>query len=33
MDKLIEEMTRSRALISTAGLRPTSEGVRVRRSS
>jgi hypothetical protein len=30
MGKLIEEMTRSGALISTAGLRPTSEGVRVR---
>lgn len=28
MGKLIEEMTRSGALISTAGLRPTSEGVR-----
>jgi hypothetical protein len=31
MGKLIEEMTRSGALISTAGLRPTSEGVRVRQ--
>jgi hypothetical protein len=30
MGKLIEEMTRSGQLISTAGLRPTSEGVRVR---
>lgn len=30
MGKLIEELTRSGALISTAGLRPTSEGVRVR---
>ena len=30
MGKLIEEMTRSAQLISTAGLRPTSEGVRVR---
>jgi hypothetical protein len=30
MGKLIEEMIRSGALISTAGLRPTSEGVRVR---
>jgi hypothetical protein len=30
MGELIEEMTRSGALISTAGLRPTSEGVRVR---
>lgn len=30
MGKLIEEMTRSGQLISTAGLRPTAEGVRVR---
>jgi hypothetical protein len=30
MGKLIEEMTRSGQLVSTAGLRPTSEGVRVR---
>jgi hypothetical protein len=30
MGKLIEELTRSGRLISTAGLRPTSEGVRVR---
>ena len=30
MGKLIEEMTRSGKLVSTAGLRPTSEGVRVR---
>ncbi len=30
MGKLIEEMTRSGELVSTAGLRPTSEGVRVR---
>lgn len=30
MGKLIEEMTESGALVSTAGLRPTSEGVRVR---
>ena len=30
MGKLIDEMTRSGALVSTAGLRPTSEGVRVR---
>ena len=30
MGKLIEEMTRSGTLVSTAGLRPTSEGVRVR---
>jgi hypothetical protein len=30
MGKLIEEMTREGALISTAGLRPTAEGVRVR---
>jgi len=30
MGKLIEEMTRNGALISTAGLRPTAEGVRIR---
>jgi len=30
MGKLIEEMTKTGVLISTAGLRPTSEGVRVR---
>ena len=30
MGKLIEEMTREGALITTAGLRPTAEGVRVR---
>ena len=30
MGKLIEEMTRSKKLVSTAGLRPTSEGFRVR---
>jgi hypothetical protein len=30
MGKLIEELTRTGALISTAGLRPTAEGVRVR---
>ncbi len=30
MGKLIEEMTREGALIRTAGLRPTSEGARVR---
>ena len=30
MGKLIEEMTREGVLISTAGLRPTAEGVRVR---
>jgi hypothetical protein len=32
MVKLIEELTRTGALVSTAGLRPTSEGVRVRLS-
>jgi hypothetical protein len=32
MGKLIEEMTRAGALVSTAGLRPMSEGVRVRLS-
>jgi len=31
MGKLIEEMTRRGALIRTAGLRPTAEGVRVRQ--
>jgi hypothetical protein len=31
MGKLIEEMTRSGALVGTAGLRPTAEGVRVRQ--
>jgi hypothetical protein len=30
MGKLIEEMTQSGALVSTAGLAPTKEGVRVR---
>ena len=30
MGKLIEEMTREGVLVSTAGLRPTAEGVRVR---
>ena len=30
MGKLIEELTRTGQLITTAGLRPTSEGVRVR---
>jgi hypothetical protein len=30
MGKLIEELTRAGQLISTAGLRPTAEGVRVR---
>ena len=30
MGKLIEEMTRTGKLVSTAGLRPTAEGVRVR---
>jgi hypothetical protein len=30
MGTLIEEMTRAGVLLSTAGLRPTSEGVRVR---
>jgi len=32
MGKLIEEMTRSGALLDTAGLTPTSQGVRVRLS-
>ena len=31
MGKLVEEMTREGALISTAGLRPTAEGIRVRQ--
>lgn len=30
MGKLIDEMTRNGVLINTAGLRPTTEGVRVR---
>ena len=30
MGQLIEELTRGGHLVSTAGLRPTSEGVRVR---
>jgi len=30
MGKLIEEMTREGTLVHTAGLRPTSEGARVR---
>ena len=30
MGKLIEELTQAGSLIRTAGLRPTSEGVRVR---
>jgi hypothetical protein len=30
MGQLIEEMTRTGSLVSTAGLRPTKEGVRVR---
>ena len=30
MGKLIEDMTREGALIHTAGLRPTADGVRVR---
>jgi len=30
MGKLIDELTRSGALISTAGLRPSAEGVRIR---
>ena len=32
MGKLIEEMTRKGILVSTAGLRPTAEGFRVRLS-
>lgn len=31
MGKLIEEMTRTGALVHTAGLRPTKEGTRVRQ--
>src|SRR4051812_17829027 len=31
MGKLMDELTRSGKLVSTAGLRPTSEGVRVRQ--
>ena len=31
MGRLMEELTRSGKLVSTAGLRPTSEGVRVRQ--
>ena len=30
MGKLIEEMTRAGVLVSTAGLRPSAEGVRIR---
>jgi len=30
MGKLIEDLTRTGQLVSTAGLRPTSEGVRVK---
>jgi hypothetical protein len=30
MGKLMEELTRTGQLVSTAGLRPTSEGVRVK---
>jgi hypothetical protein len=30
MGKLIEEMTRNGVLVSTAGLRPSAEGVRLR---
>ena len=30
MGKLMDELTRSGQLVSTAGLRPTSQGVRVR---
>ena len=33
MGKLMEEMTREGTLISTAGLRPTAEGARVRLRS
>jgi hypothetical protein len=32
MGKLIEEMTKSGVLLDTAGLRPTSEGARVKLS-
>ncbi len=31
MGKLMEQMTREGTLVSTAGLRPTTEGVRVRQ--
>ena len=31
MGKLMEQMTREGTLVSTAGLRPTAEGVRVRQ--
>jgi hypothetical protein len=31
MGKLMEEMTRDGSLVTTAGLRPTAEGVRVRQ--
>ena len=31
MGKLMEEMTREGKLVSTAGLRPTAEGVRIRQ--
>ena len=30
MGKLIDEMTRAGVLVSTAGLRPSAEGVRIR---
>jgi hypothetical protein len=30
MGKLMEEMTRNGSLVTTAGLRPTKEGARVR---
>jgi hypothetical protein len=30
MGQLVEEMTRNGSLVSTAGLRPTKEGVRIR---
>ena len=30
MGKLIEEMTRNGVLVSTAGLRPSAEGIRIR---
>src|SRR5258706_8942842 len=33
MGKVMEEMTRSGALVDTAGLRPTAEGVRLRLSA
>ncbi|HZV22733.1 MAG TPA: YciI family protein [Luteimonas sp.] len=32
MGRLMDELTKSGALVETAGLRPTSEGVRVRLS-